>query len=69
LPLNREDVFRFTEMSHATSQRVLKDNSTRRLDTREKQNPRHQPRVIPLEKVFEMEQILENEGIEARGLT
>jgi hypothetical protein len=41
IPLNREDVFRFASMSHITRWRVLNNNLTRRLDTREMQNPRH----------------------------
>ena len=45
------------------------ESSARRFDTPVEHNPLYRPRVITPKKLREMEQILENEGIEARGLT
>ncbi len=45
------------------------ESSARRFDTLIKNNPFHRPRQITAEKLREMEIILVNEGIEARGLT
>jgi len=70
IPFFKEDVFRHFQVLHASGYRMLKpETSSRRYDTLVMHNPSHHPRTITPEKLREMEMILENEGIEARGLT
>jgi hypothetical protein len=67
---NKTDIFEFADyIPPRTGYRVLADSSARRLDTKNLLNPRHQPHVIPAEKLQEIEEILEQEGLEGRGLT
>jgi hypothetical protein len=66
----KEDVFRFFEVGHTSGHNMLRpETSPRRFDTVHEHNPSHQCRIITLQKLREMEEILENEGIAARGLT
>jgi len=64
------DVFEHFRASKSSGYEILAEGSSaRRMDTLVENNPSHRPRVITPQKLREIEEILENEGIEARGLT
>ncbi|PQE31529.1 hmg box protein [Rutstroemia sp. NJR-2017a WRK4] len=68
IPFFKQDVFDFASMPRRSGYRALAGESTRRVDSRDL-TARQQPRVIPPEKIREMEILLEEEGIEGRALT
>ena len=65
-----EDVFRANKVSHATGYRILKSRNPRTLvNNPTRKETRGRKKVITPEQIREMEMILENEGLEGRGLT
>lgn len=70
LPYSKADVFRHFQVSKSAGWEIIKEGtSARRLDTIVEYNPRGPSRQISIQKIREMEEILENEGIEGRGYT
>ena len=65
-----EDVFRANGVSHATGYRILKSSNPRtQINDPTRKETRGRKKVNTPEQIREMEMILENEGLEGRGLT
>ena len=65
-----ENAFRENGVSHATGYRILKSSNPRKLKNDPTRNEtRGRKKVITPEQIRRMEIILENEGLEGRGLT
>lgn len=65
----KEDVFRENGVSHATGCRILKSSNPRTLKSDPTRNEtKGKKKVMILEQIREIETILENEGLEERGL-
>ena len=68
-PATQAEIFRFCGVPRSSGYRILKDNQTRRLHNRQNEDPRGPRNQVPQDKIIEMDEILQTEGIEARSLT
>lgn len=71
IPYHKEDVFRTFNVSHRRGWDMLHPSSSSRrfANDGEKEETRGRKSLVSPQKVREMERILEEEGMEARGLT
>jgi transposase len=70
IPHHKTDVFKHFRASKSSGYEILAEGSSaQRIDILVENNPSHRTRKITPQKLREMERILENKGIEARGLT